>query len=283
MGENTKPGSVLRDIGAELLAARRAAGMSQRELAKVAEISSISRISEMETGIRRLRVAEYERIMDALAIADLDDRERIIGAAQAAEGPGQLGIGPAAINEIVVQLIDHERAARRITDGALALLPGLLQTDKYSAAVFGHAADTGPRVALRAGRQRILTGSNPIEFHALIDSEALTRPVVPPSEMADQLRHILDLTALPNVTVQVLPSTTPGYHPLLSGPFELIEFAKAGPIVLLDHHHHSLFLRDPKDVRVYVEVAEQLRNAVAMTPEASVEFIAEIVKGMEAT
>lgn len=256
--------------------------MNQRELAKAAGFAAHNRISAIENGHRLPTVDECERLLDALGITDLDERERVLGlAAQAADGPGQLTVGPAVISETIVQLIDHERAARRITAAGPLLLPGLVQTSEYSRAIFGGKSDVEARVALRAGRRDILVRRNPVELVALIDSEALMRPVVPPAETAHQLRYILQLAELPNVTVQVVPSLTVGYHPMLAGQFELIEFPTAGPIVLLDHHHASVILRDPEDVRMYVEDAEYLRKSVAMSPEASVELIAEIVHGME--
>jgi hypothetical protein len=136
-------------------------------------------------------------------------------------------------------------------------------------------------VKLRAGRRDILTRRNPVELIALIDSEVLVRPIAPSDVMADQLVHILRLAELPNVTVQVVSSTTAGYHPLLQGPFELIEFAKAQPIVHLEHYRSSAFLWEDDDVPEFVEAAEYLRHEMAMTPEQSIELIANILNGME--
>jgi hypothetical protein len=118
---------------------------------------------------------------------------------------------------------------------------------------------------------------------ALVDSEALIRPVASPDVMADQLRHLLRLAELPNVTVRVVSSTTPGYNAMLAGPFELIKFPKAGPVVLLDHHRSSAFLWEPDDVAAFIEAADKVREEVAMTPEESAEVIADIVNGMEKT
>jgi len=139
----------------------------------------------------------------------------------------------------------------------------------------------GPLPELRAGRRKILTRSHPVELVALIDSEALLRPVAPPDVMADQLRHILRLAELPDVVVQIISSTTAGYHPMLEGPFELIEFAKIRPIVHLEHYRSFTFLWEDDDVAAYVEAAENLRREVAITPDESTEIIASILKGME--
>ena len=171
----------------------------------------------------------------------------------------------------------------RITDASPLLIPGLLQTSHYAKAIMNGESDTDMRVTLRAGRRDILTRRNPCELVAFIDSEALIRPVGPPDVMADQLRHVLELAERPNVTVQVVSSTHPGFHPMLGGAFELIEFAKARPVVLLDHQRSSTFLWEEAEVLEYIEMAERIRREVAMTPKESVEVIAGIVHGMETT
>jgi transcriptional regulator with XRE-family HTH domain len=279
MGE-TRASAALRELGAELREARDAAGLSLRALAVAANISSHSRISEMEHGQRLLAVDEFERILDVLNIG-ADDRERIVGTVRSEEGPGQLNIGPPDIGQALVQLIDHERSASRITSVAPLLIPGLVQTSDYARAILGK--DSEARVALRSGRRDILTRRNPVEFCALIDSEALLRPIAAPDVMLDQLQHLLRMAELPNVEIQIISSTRGGYNPMLAGPFELIGFAKARPIVHLEHHRAAAFLWEEDDVQAFVEAAEFLRREVAMSPKDSVGLIADIVNGMETT
>lgn len=282
MVENTPSEALLRELGAEVRQLRERAGLSQRELARQARISAHSRVSEMESGKRLLAMSELERIFDQLG-ADASERERLLDLARSAESPGELLVGSPGVSRTLAQLIDYERVATRIVDASPLLIPGLLQTSDYARAIMGDEPDSELRVALRSGRRDILTRRNPVELLALIDSEALVRPVVHSDVMADQLRHILRLAELPNVTVQVISSTTPGYHAMLANAFELIEFAKARPVVLLDHHRSSAFLRQEDDVAIYAESAEHIRRKVAMTPQHSVEVIANIVRGMETT
>lgn len=274
----TRSNAVLRELGAELAEARRAAGFSLRSLAEAAEISSHSRVSEVEQGRRILDIAEYERILAALGFSG-EDQERILGIVRSEEGPGQLETGPPDIGHNLLTLIDYEQSASRITSAAPLLIPGLLQTSDYARAILGSEA----KVAMRSGRRDILTRRNPAEFLALIDSEALVRPIDAPDVMLDQLQHLLKMGTHPNVTIQVVGSTRRGYNPMLAGPFELIEFTKARPVVHLEHHRAAAFLWEEADVGAFMEAADTLRREVAMSPEASLELIAEIVNGMETT
>lgn len=286
MAETSRSASrsaLLRELGAELAEARLAAGLGVRQLARLANLTSHSRVSEQENGKTLLTTDELARVFDALKMPR-EERERLNGLVRSSKGPGQLNVGIPGINTTLAQLIDHEGRATRITDATLGLIPGLLQTSDYARAIMGDQPDSELRVTLRSGRRDILTRTpEPVELLALIDSEALVRPVASPRVIVEQLRHILHMAERPNITVQVVSSTVAGYHPLLAGSFELIEFAKATPIVLLDHQQSSVFLWDWDDVQRFVEDAELIRTKIAMTPARSAEVIAKIVQGMETT
>lgn len=279
----TSRSALLRELGAELAEARLAAGLGVRELARLATISSHSRISEQENGKKLLANDELDRIFDALQMPS-DEREDLYGLVRSAKGPGQLNVGIPGISRTLTQLIDHEGRAKRITHASLGLIPGLLQTSDYARAIMGDQPDSELRVTLRSGRRDILTRTpEPVELLALIDSEALVRPVASPRVIVEQLRHILRMAERPNITVQVVSSTASGYHPLLAGSFELIEFKKARPMVLLDHQRSSVFLWDKADVQGYIKDAEEIRTKIAMTPADSARVIAAILQGTETT
>lgn len=281
MAENSR-NARLRELGAELQQARETLGLSQRELARRASIKAHSRVSEMESGKRLLRSDEMNRIFDQLGISETD-RERLHELARSiGEVRGELHVGTLGVDRTLAQLIDYERAATRIVDASPLLVPGLLQSSDYARVIMDDQPDSELRVALRSGRRDILTRRNPVELLALIDSEVLVRPVVPTDIMIHQLRHLLEMAERPNVTVQVVPSRTPSYHAMLAGSFELLEFAKARPVVLLDHHRSSVFLFQEDEVEEFIEEAENI-SRVAMTPQDSVEAIADIIRGMETT
>lgn len=282
MAESIRSGP-LRELGAALRQARQHVGISQRELARLAGMRANSRVSEAESGKRLLNPSELESIFTVLNIAEAD-REQLLGLARSAEGvPGELNVGIPGIGKTLAQLIDYERIASRIVDASPLLIPGLLQTSEYARAIMGGAPNPDLRVTLRSGRRDILTRRNPCELVALIGGEALIAPVAEPDVMVDQLKHVLDMAERPNVAVQVVSTTVRGYHPMLAGPFELIEFAKADPVVLLDHHRSSVILFEPDEVAEYIAAADMICEHVAMTPKESVEVIANIVHGMERT
>ncbi|HYQ69945.1 helix-turn-helix transcriptional regulator [Actinophytocola sp.] len=271
-----------RDLGTELRRLRKDAGLNTRVMAERAGVSNAN-ISFWETGKRLVPLERLTALLDALSVTD-DERERIIGLRRKADGPGELTTGSTNIGQRLTRLIELERTATRITHVQPLLIPGLLQTSEYARAVLGEDdPDVDTKVALRAGRRDVITRRrNPVNFLALIDSEALVRPVGSPEVMADQLDHLAKMGELPNVTIQIVPSTAPGYHPMLAGPFVMFEFLTAPPIVLLEHHRTSAFIWDRESVAAYLSAPAEIQR-MALGPERSLQMAKEIAKAMETT
>jgi hypothetical protein len=183
----------------------------------------------------------------------------------------------------LTKLIEQEGAARRITEVAPLLVPGLLQTAGYAEAILGRYADVDVRVRLRRGRQEILTRTqNPVEFHALINLDVLAHHIATPDVMADQMRHLLTMSEQPNVTIQLVDSTDAGYSPMLAGPFMMLEFEAAPTVVHLEHHSASASLWEEADVASFTAAAKEIADA-AMTPDRTSGVIEELLNGMEKT
>lgn len=268
-----------RELGAELRELREAQNLGVRELARRAELTTHARISQWENGQRLPDAEDLHKVLDQLGVND-DDRDRLIGMVREASGLGEAYSGMPGTGRVLTDLIEYERRATMITDVAPLVIPGLLQTSDYARAIIGQGPNVETRVALRSGRRDVLTRGNPVHLVTYIDSEVLVRPIAPQHVMVEQLRHLLSMAQRPNVTLQLVSSTRQGWHPMLAGPFELIEFPKAGPIVLLEHHRSSLFLWKKEDVQEFVAASAEIQKA-AMTPAESAEAIAFIVNGTE--
>jgi transcriptional regulator with XRE-family HTH domain len=275
-------GGVSRELGAQLRRIREAAGLSLRALEKMVGFSN-AKISLWENGHRLPSHDDLERLLNELEIAG-EERERILGLRRSVDdAPGHIDSGAPTIGPHLAKLIDFEEQANRIVYWSPLLVPGLLQTTAYTRAVMGDVPSAETRVKLRAGRQNILTRRrNATELVAIIDSEVLVRPVAPSDVMIDQLHFLLDMAQKPNITVQIVSSTKPGFHAGLAGPFELIEFPTAPPVVHLEHYSSSLTLWEEEDVTRFSEASGMIQKA-AMTPAESAGVIEDIVNGMETT
>ncbi len=94
-------------------------------------------------------------------------------------------------------------------DYGSALLPGPVQIADYARYRAQVSAD-GPDVdidAIVAGRlhrqHRILNSVT--RYDLVLEEQTVRRYPVPPPVMLDQLRHLLELTSRPNVSIRVLP------------------------------------------------------------------------------
>src|ERR1051326_5208327 len=271
-----------RELGAGLRKLRVDRGLTTRELGARIGVSSAN-FKHWETGARLIREDHLANVLDELQ-PDQGERERLLSLHRKAAGrPGELVGGAPGIGPQLVQLIEYEQVASRLTDVAPLMIPGLLQTEDYARAAFANLADVATRVALRLGRQKIITRQKqPAELTAYIDSEALIRPVARPMVMADQMRHLLEMAQRPNIEIRLVSSTSPGYSPVLAGPFMLIEFPSADPVVHLEHYRASAFLWEEDDVRAFSTAVEKISER-AMTPDATSEAIASILNGMVET
>jgi transcriptional regulator with XRE-family HTH domain len=123
--------------------------------------------------------------------------------------------------------IEHEQRAATLRIWQLGVVSGLLQTEDYARAILtvnpGVTDDeVSARLAARLARQAILTRDDPLTAWFLVDEAALRRRVGSPEAMAGQLAHLAGVARLPNITIQVVPSTA---HAGLLGGFALTERA----------------------------------------------------------
>ncbi|MGC4857341.1 helix-turn-helix domain-containing protein [Micromonospora sp. DT4] len=108
---------------------------------------------------------------------------------------------------------DLESGTKSITEYALSLIPGLLQTSAFADARLRSepARHTEPfesaaAVAARARRQQLLLAPDGPRYDVVLDEIAVRRCAAEPHIVADQLRHIVNVCAAhPRVTVRVLP------------------------------------------------------------------------------
>lgn len=275
----TKDPGAAEELANGLRDLRKKAGLSTRKMASLLGLSNAN-ITHWESGNRLIPLDRLTAYLDALTVGG-DDRERLLGLRRRAEGPGELTAGVPSIGPQLTQLIEHEQTAVEITDYAPLTVPGLLQTTDYARAVLSRGPNTDTRVALRAGRRDVLTRRrDPVRFVALIDSEVFGRPIAPPAVMRDQFEHLLEMAALPNVTIRIVPSTAAGWHPGLAGNFIVFKFATARPVVHVEHYRASADLWRPEDIADYVDAVREIEEK-AMTPDRTSEVIEKMIRGME--
>jgi hypothetical protein len=106
--------------------------------------------------------------------------------------------------------IPLEAVATELRDWQNQVVQGLLQTEDYARAIMslepGLTQEVATeRVAARMARQSVLMRPDLAAWY-LISEVALRTVVGSPAVMADQAEHLLTVSALPSVTIQVVPA-----------------------------------------------------------------------------
>jgi hypothetical protein len=107
---------------------------------------------------------------------------------------------------------EYEDKAARLSVWSPGIVHGLLQTEGYAGAMIatlpGVTAEVlATRIASRMARQqRVLYRDDPPLVCAIVDHVSLYRRVGSPEVMAGQMAHLLEIAALPNVVLLVMPA-----------------------------------------------------------------------------
>lgn len=218
-----------RQLGRHLRDLRTRAGMTTRVAAQQLEWSE-AKIWRIETGQTSLRGLDVEAMCKVYG-APPDLLEPLRALARHTKAKGWWTAYGDVIPEGFDVYIGLEEAATRLFTYENELVPGLLQTEGYTRAVFtaAHpelsAGEIDRRVRLRQDRQALVTRADgPLRLDALIDEAVLRRRIGDPEITAGQLDHLLRMTEQPNVRLRVVP-TECGYHAgMTSGRFVLLEF-----------------------------------------------------------
>ncbi|MEV4706284.1 helix-turn-helix transcriptional regulator [Actinoplanes sp. NPDC049316] len=269
-----------RRLGTELKRCRERAGLTQENVSRHFEWHA-AKVTRIETA----RVAVTPRdVRDLLMLYGVDDeqyREALMELARSSRQktwwtdyrdimrPGNF-VG-----------LEAEAASLRVWEPIV--LPGLLQTEDYVRALMrtGRSTDSPQhidrRVALRLKRQDRLHGKNPLQLFAIIDESVVRRSVGGPVVMDHQLRHLIDVAQLPNVTVQILPFDA-GEHPFLGGSAALLEFPETThlDVVYLEGLAGDLYEEQHSEVARYRAEFDQLSTR-ALDPRLTLKMIESLL------
>ncbi|MQY23462.1 helix-turn-helix domain-containing protein [Nocardia macrotermitis] len=296
MTKDDQPGSTLprRQLGRALRDAREGSGFTLERTAQLMEMgkTSLGRIEKGQNDKVRLRDIEAlgelyelgaERIEELKALAQQMATKSWWQASRHLLFPGYntyLGL---------------EAGASRLLFYQPLVVPGLLQTLRYAKAVeHQYLPDETPedvqrRVDLRIRRASILTRQrSPASAEFILTESVLHTVVGSHAVMAEQLRHIADLSTRANLTVRVLPFSAsipaggiavPPYI-ILEFPADSPRFQAEPPIVYTEGAIGTMFFEEPEDVGRYREIHAELGGA-ALDEQQSRSLLRQVARRHE--
>jgi transcriptional regulator with XRE-family HTH domain len=276
--------TVLRmTLGAQLRQLREASQIS-REVAGERIRASQAKISRLELGRVGFKQRDVADLLTLYGVTDEQQREDLLTLARRASSPAWWRQYGDVLPVWFERYFGLEQAASVIRLYEPQLVPGLLQTQDYSRAVVRlrhlHASpeEIERRVDMRMARQGFLTQDGAPTLWAVLDEAALRRPLGNAEILRAQLRHLIEMAELPNITLQVLPLRVGG-HAATGGPFTILRFTQSDlpDIVYLEHLNSALYLDKKRDITDYQTVMDYL-CVQAESPAKTIDFLHGIIE-----
>jgi len=253
-----------------------------REEAGYSIRGSASKISRVELGRVGFKERDVTDLLTLYGVVESEEREQFLTLVSQSNQPGWWYQYSDVMPRWFEDFVGLEEAAARIQTFEVQFLPGLLQTEEYARAIVNegqpHAVDglVERVVALRVRRQRLLEGPNAPQVWAVVDESVLHRPLGGRTVAREQLRRLLELTALPHVSLQVLPFAKSGHA--ATGAFTLLRFAEAElpSIAYIEHLAGALYLEKPDEIEIYGRAMDRLA-VEAETPKQTRQILAKLL------
>jgi len=185
------------------------------------------------------------------------------------------GVGPTLIDPWWLQA-----RAEELCVYAPQLVPEVVQTQDYAAAIVGQTVPTGLRgdhiISRLMARQRELDEPpTRTRLTILLEEEVLHRQVGGRLVLEQQLEFLTRTVNRPHVNIRVLPAARYGWHPGLDGAFTVCVMARPYPPVALVDHLTGRLVMEATDADRYVDVFDKLRE-IAHAPAQSIALIEAI-------
>jgi transcriptional regulator with XRE-family HTH domain len=234
----------------------------------------IPTLSRWETGERSVRPNDLRALLDIYGMTEGEERETLLTLCRQAKERGWWQSYGSAVPGWFQFYVGLESEASEIRQYASELVPGLLQTAEYYRTFLRVAPaddDIEAKIGVRMARQERLTAADDApEYWAVLNEAVIRRTVGANGTMREQLEHLAELAALPNVTIQVLPFGA-GVHPAMDGGFNILGFpapATDPSVVYLENAAGSVYLEESAEVDRFGRMFSHI-IAKALSPEDS--------------
>lgn len=280
MTDEPNPTAARRELALYFRTLRERQGRGLDDLAVHLGVTEVQ-ASRLDRGVRGLRPDDVRKLAAWYGVPPTE-QERLLDLA--AESRRRAWWQQTEIpDEAYRTLIGMEQAARFIAEYGSGVIPGLLQTPAYA-----HASAVGSRlnltdeqidagVAVRMRRQRILRRDNPPRLWVVMDEAVLARVTGGPQVMREQLVHLLAMSELATVTVQVIGFEY-GAHPGGNSTFIMVDTGHGLPdLVYVEGLRGRAEFTSETETQRYREAWSTL-TAIALDPRQSRERIEQYLE-----
>ena len=270
-------------LGAQLRRLREGAGVTRDDAGYHIRASG-SKISRMELGRVSFKERDVTDLLEYYGIDDVAEKEKLVQLTREANATPWYQKFQDVVPDWFHVFVGLEEAAQLIRVYEVQFVPGLLQTEEYARAVILQGApgldpdEVERRVALRMGRQKLLTRENPPRYWVVMDEAALRRPMGGRDVHVGQIERLIDLVGEPNITIQVMPFRYGG-HAAEGGAFTIMRFPETDlpDVVYMEYLTGAHYIDKPEEVERYAAVMERL-SVAGTSPDRTREILSGMLK-----
>ncbi|MEU8973618.1 helix-turn-helix transcriptional regulator [Streptomyces monashensis] len=263
-------------LATELRRLREAAGLNSRQAAALLGVAP-AQITHIESALAGVSEQRLRRLAAHYACTDEEFIDSLVAmATERTHGWWEeyRGLLPTSF----LDLSELEHHARFLRHVAILYVPGLLQTEDYSRAVFSSRLPelTGEELELRI-RHRKARQQFTVPYEAVIHEAALRIRVSDRATSKAQLVRLLELSEADHITVRVIPFDLDGFASASStmtyvgGPLPKLD------TVVRDALHGSAFIDSEAQLHTY-RTSFRMVETASLDPEQSRELTHRLVK-----
>jgi hypothetical protein len=212
--------------------------------------------------------ARCRRLLDTYGVTEGQERDLLLSLARDSRARGWWQQYGETVPEWFATYVGLEAEATTISAYQAEIVPGLLQTERYAAALHRAALmnatedEIEQHVAVRMERQARLRQPDAPQFWVVLNEAVIRRIVGERVIMHEQLLRLAEAASAPNITLQILPFSA-GAHASMDSALSILGFDPPtdGEIVYFEHPTSSLYLEKPDEVARYRLIYEHLRAA----------------------
>jgi transcriptional regulator with XRE-family HTH domain len=278
-----------RRLARALRKLRADAGLTIEQAAEKVDLSA-STLSRLETAQAVVRRGDIKELLDIYQVTDTQRKELLQLAGESRQQPWWQEFKD--LREAAGA--DLEAQAAVIRQYSALLVPGLLQTEAYAREILRalRGDDTSENserhLKLRMNRQTLLTEPESPEYVVVLDEPVLRRVVGGRQIMLEQLRRLVETSALPSVTLRLLPFSV-GAHAAMDGEFTIFSYEKDPDVVYedpdvvyVDNIVGGAYIEDPMITKRYNQAFHRLLD-MALDPVKTTHALADIERELAIT
>ena len=277
--QNIGPTARRMILGSQLRRLREEAGIT-RQQAGYNIRGSESKISRLELGRVGFKERDVTDLLTMYGVDDATERRAFLDMVKQSNEPGWWRRFGDTMPNWFTDLVGLEEAAARIQIWEPIYVSGLLQIEPYARAIFSHGrpdmADerVDQLVALRMRRQKMFSRPDAPRVWMVLDESVLHRPIGGQKVLKQQIEYLLEMSALPHVSVQVLPYESSGLS--AEHAFSLLRFGEPElpNIAYVEYLTGAHYIEKREEIEKYSRALDMLA-VDAETPERSRAMLAK--------